>query len=232
MKHESTQCYRMRPSLGGIGFSVTLLAGGMAICTFVAWCNQPANNPANMPAVIAGCLAFTTLGLYLLLRYYRYRLFVGDSSIRQTCILRDQQADLSAIDEVKWRRFPQGGSVWMTGLFGVLKVELGNFKTEDRQQLISILRASIPESRQFGWQRFDEQFANTPEKRQQSIRVRLLLAVIFGVNVVVFGIIWAIGGGVQYLVLSGINGMMTAYLLRSYRLKRAERNVNWGEPIE
>ena len=120
----------------------------------------------------------------------------------------------------------------MAGVAGVLTIDLGNFKQEDRQQLTSFLRGSIPEAKQIGWQQLQEQFANTPETRQRSIRARLLLMVLFGVHVVAFGIIWAMGGGAQYLIFACINAMLATYLLRSCRHKQTESRNIVGKAVD
>jgi hypothetical protein len=164
MEEEWTHCYRMRPYFRNVGLAVIALSGGMAIFSYVAWINQPANNKVKMPAVITGFLLFAALGIYLLLLYYRYRLFVNKSSLRQVGVLYDKYIDLSFVDELKWRRFPQNGSVRISGPFGVLRIELGHFRREERQQLTGCLRSSIAQSKQIGWQQFNEEFSDTIEE--------------------------------------------------------------------
>ncbi len=219
----------MRLRFRNVGLLVALLGGGMAVVSLVVWCTEPPRGPDRMPWVIATFLLLTLLGVYLLLLYSRYRLFFSDSTIRQIGVFCDRQVGLDAIDELRWRRYPQGGSVRITGRSDLLKIELGNFKQVDRLAIIEFLRESIVEPKQIGWQEFDERFSETPEKQKQSIRIHFLLVVAFGAHAVAFGILWVIGAGGQYLVFSGINAMMVGYLLRSYHRKQAERGNLVGE---
>ncbi len=236
MKQEWTHCYRMRPYFRNVGLAGTVCSLAMTILFFVALWIQPANHPVNAPFLIAISLLFTALGIYLLLLHHRYRLFVSDSAIHQTGVVRSKTADLRVIGELKWRFYPLGGSVRLSGMCGVLSIdalsidalsiELGNFNQQDRQQLISFLRGAIAESKQVGWQQFSEQFADTPKKRTLSIRAQLIFAAIFAAHVVAFGLIWWLGGGSQFLLFSAGNALVTVYLLRSYCRKRAEIGNN------
>ncbi len=67
--------------------------------------------------------------------------------------------------------------------------------------------------------RFDETFADTPEKKRMSIRIHFILVLIFVVHAVVFGVLWASGAGLVFLFCSGLNAIGAAYLWRSYRPK-------------
>jgi len=120
----------------------------------------------------------------------------------------------------------------MTGRANLLKIELGNFERADRQDLIEFLRRSIAESQQIGRQQFGEHFSGTPEKERQATLVYFLLLVIFGAHAVAFGIMWASGAGLQYLVFSGINAMMVAYMLWSRYRKRTEHRNIVGEQTD
>jgi hypothetical protein len=166
---------------------------------------------------------------YFLLLYHRYRLFVGDSSIWQTGILSDKHVDLSMIHELKWRCIPQSGSVRLMGEYGELTIELGNLEKQDRLQLIDFLRLTIAESKQVGWQKFNDQFASTPDRQKKSIRAKWLFALIFAAHAVAFGTIWAISGGIQFLVYCVINAGMAVYLLCLYRHKTVGLGRKTGE---
>ena len=229
MTHKWTHCYRIRPYYRNVGFAVIFFAGGMTIVSLIAWFTQPPNNPVKMPFVIAGFFLFTLLGVYLLLLHAKYRLSIGDSTIRQTGVFRDNQVNLSAVDELKWRRFPRGGSVVLTGRENSLKIELGNFEQADRFNIIEYLRRSIAEPQQIGRQQFDEQLSDIPEKEKQANRIHVLLDLVFGAHAVAFGVMWAIGAGVQYLVFSGTNAMILAYILWSHRRKQTKHGAIVGE---
>jgi hypothetical protein len=221
--------YRLRASLRNLGVVGTVFMVGMTLLSVAAWLRQPANDPVNMPFVISIFLLFSALYIYFLLLYHRYRLFVGDSSIWQTGILSDKHVDLSMIHELKWRCIPQSGSVRLMGEYGELTIELGNLEKQDRLQLIDFLRLTIAESKQVGWQKFNDQFASTPDRQKKSIRAKWLFALIFAAHAVAFGTIWAISGGIQFLVYCVINAGMAVYLLCLYRHKTVGLGRKTGE---
>ena len=180
MEHESTDCYRMRSHFRNVGLICTAFFAVVGlVTTFAAYFNVDGSVARpKLAALIFGLFwsAFTLLGIWLLLLYHRYRLYFNDSSLRQVGVLRNKQAQLNLIDQMKWRRYPQGGSIRITGSFGVLTIELGNFESRQREQLIARIRELITDSKQVGWQAFTEQYADTPQKRQRSRRAMLLLA--------------------------------------------------------
>lgn len=159
------RCYRLRTSLRNLGIVGTAFMVGMTVFSVAAWLGQPANEPVNMPIVISVFLLFVALYVYFLLLYHRYRLFVGDSWIRQTSILRDKQMELEMIQELKWQCVPQGGSVRLSGIADELTIGLGNLEKQDRLQLIDFLRSSIAENKQIGWQKFEDRFVDTPARK-------------------------------------------------------------------
>lgn len=216
----------MRPYFRNVGFICTGLfsAAGLA-STLAAYFNIDGSfERPKLSALIFGLFwsAFTLLGIWLLLLYYKYRLFLDNSSLRQIGVLRDNQIDLNLVDELKWRWHPKGGSVRISSILGVLKIDLGNFQPADRDQLIDFLRQTVAESKQLSWQEFTERFGDSPEKRQRSRRARMLLVFVFGAHAIAFGIIWAVGGDLFYLAMSAVNALMAAYLLRSYLRDRIE----------
>jgi hypothetical protein len=220
-------CYRMRPYLRNVGVLCTIFFAIVGIVTTaVAYFNIDGSFARpELAAYFFGLFwsTFTLLGLWLLLAYSRYRLYIRGLSIRQVGVFTESTIDLRLVQELKWRRFPQGGSVTISAVSGVMKIDLGNLSTSERDQVITVLRASVDESRQIGWNRFEEQFSITPVKRQKSLRAQLLLTFIFGAHVIAFGVIWIYSGEFQYLIFSGLNGLMTGYLLRRYRRQLSEQ---------
>ncbi len=220
-------CYRMRPYLRNVGVLCTIFFAIVGIgTTAVAYFNIDGSFARpELAAYFFGLFwsTFTLLGLWLLLAYSRYRLYIRGLSIRQVGVLTESTIDLRLVQELKWRRFPQGGSVAISATSGVMKIDLGNLCISDRDQLITFLRASVDDSRQIGWTRFEEQFSDTPVKRQKSLRAQQLLMFVFGAHVIAFGVIWIYSGQLQYLMFSGPNGLMTGYLVGRYRRDRREQ---------
>ena len=147
MEHQLTDCYRMRPYFRIVGIICTVFFAVVGVAsTLVAYFNVDGSFARpRLAALIFGLFwsAFTFLGVWLLLLYYKYRLFVSDLSLRQKGVLLDRRIDLNFVDELKWRRFPAGGSIRLSGMFGVLKIEFGNFNIVDREELVSVLRHAI-----------------------------------------------------------------------------------------
>jgi hypothetical protein len=173
----------------------------------------------KLAALIFGVfwLAFTCLAIWMLLAYYRSRLLVGATSLRQIGVFRDRQVRFSKVEQLKWRRFPQGGGVRMDGDFGVVKISFGDFQRDARQELIAGLRAAVAAEKQAGWQEFCAQFADSPCMRQRSRRTRALLQWVLGAHAAAFGAMWLWSGELQYLAFCGINAAVAAYLVRQGR---------------
>lgn len=225
MNHQWTHCYRLRPYFRNVGLICTAFFAVVGLTsTLVAYFNVDGSfDQPKRAALILGLLwsAFTMLGLWLLLLYNKYRLFVNDFAIRQKGVIFDRQVEVNLIDELKWRRFPAGGSVRLSGVFGVFKIELGNLNIVEREEFVSFLRQVVPETSQIGWQEFNERFSENPSKKKQAIRVRYLLMMVFGAHAIVFGIMGAIGAGFRYFVFSGMNAAMVLYMVWSHRRKGA-----------
>lgn len=102
-----SHCFRARRDFLYAGLGVTLLNVFMACFSFWAWCNQPPNDPVNMPGVISLFLAFITLGFWLLLFYIRYRLNVNDAGLFQVGVIARKQIRFADVKELKWREVVQ-----------------------------------------------------------------------------------------------------------------------------
>lgn len=231
MTQEWLHRYQMRPYFRNVGISVVLFSGGMTIVSLIGWFNQAPNDPVNMPLVVAFFFLFSWLGIYLFFLHARYCLLIGDSTVRQTGVFGVQQVDLSSVIELKWRCFPEGGSVVLKERTSSLSIELGNFEQKDRQNVIEFLRRNIADSRQTGRQPFDETFSDTPEKKRMSIRIHFILVLIFVVHAVVFGVLWASGAGLVFLFCGGLNAIGAAYLWSSYRPKSTHCGESRGHDV-
>jgi hypothetical protein len=208
-------------NVGGLCGIFSLLMGTLS--TLMAWFNVDGSFPRPMEmALVFGTFwsAFFLLGAYLLLLYHKYRLFVQDHEIRQIGVFTERVVNSRLIQEIQWRRFPQGGSVRITNSTDVLKIELGNFEAPDRETLIAHLRQAVDDAKQVGWEAFSEQFADTPQKRQRARRARLLLAIFFIGHAVAFFIVFLLGIGGEYLGFSIVNVILGGYLIRRHLQER------------
>ncbi|MBN2024270.1 MAG: hypothetical protein JW809_15915 [Pirellulales bacterium] len=223
MESEWTYCYRIRPYYRNVGFggAAFFLFMGVASTLFAALNADGSFRHPGLAALLFGVFwsFLFLLGVWTLLVYYRYRLFTNDHAIRQIGVIRDDHVELDWVDELQWRRVPVGGSVRVSGVFGVVKIELNNFSSADRERLISYLRGAVAETRQTGWDEFRALFSDSPEKRRRRQRVRVLLFLVLVAHAVAFAVVGALGRDVKYLVLSVINALAAAYLF--WELRRA-----------
>ncbi len=219
-------CYRAKPYFRNVGVACTV--GVLAIGLFsviAAFFNLDGSfpNPDAAALVLAlFWLGWFLLGLWLIAFYYKYRLDLGDNSLRQRGVLRDKQIDLRFVEEIRWRRFPQGGSVRLSGDFGVLKIELGTVSNLEREQVIAFLRDTIPENLHVGWEKFQAQFTVTPEKRRRSRRALRRIALFFAAHAVILLVIALIWRKPGLLVPAIVSGVLAPSLYFSSRKQRED----------
>jgi hypothetical protein len=221
MDPASTRCYRVRPYFRNVGVVCTVffIVVGV-VSTYSAYVNIDGSFPnPKTAALVFGIVwsVFSLLGVWLLLLYHKYRLCVNELSIRQTGIVRVDEADLSLVDKLEWPRYPNSGSVRLLGEFGVVKIPVGSLRLEDREEVATFLREAIEESKQTGW----EAVIDAPEKRRRSRRAMLVLVFVFATHAIVFAVVWAISRQALFFVTAGLNALMTVFLIWLQRRKRS-----------
>lgn len=218
MDGASTRCYRMRPYFRNVGIICTVFFTVVGVVsTYAAYFNIDGSfpNPELAALVFAAVWsAFALLGVWLLLLYRKYRLCINESSLRQTGILRDDQADLSLVDRLEWPRSPSSGNVRLSGMFGVVKIPLGSL--EDREEVTKFLREAIDQSKQTGW----DGMIDSPEKRRRSRQALRILIFVLATHAIAFAIVWTISRQWLFLVTAGLNALMVVFLIRLQRRKR------------
>jgi hypothetical protein len=207
MELAATNCYRKRPFFRNVGLAHMVLCLGMGIFSVcLAWFNVDGSfrNPL-LAALVGGAfwLAFSLIGVWLVLLYYRYRLLLDSDEILQVGVVRRQHVQVWQIEELKWRCIPAGGSVKLRGLFGVVVVELGNFVRSDRQEVIAFFRSAVDPARQTGWERFDEHFNRVGPHKPRSRWATICSATMFLLIGVAFLALWLLTG--RGLAMSLIN---------------------------
>lgn len=220
MEPQWTHCYRMRPYYRNLAVVCTIAFAVMGgVSTASAYFNVDGSfpNPGHA-AWIFGVFwsAWVVLGIWLLLVYCRYRLFRNATSLCQVGLVRERNAQLDLVQELRWRRFPAGGSVRLAGPFGVVKIELANFNSAERTQLISYLRGAVDLSRQTGWQAFYRQFEDPEAKRERARRDQRVGGVVCLAFAVGFLAAWIAGLGVINLPASIVTGAVGGWRLRNY----------------
>ncbi len=219
MEPQWTHCYRMRPYYRNLAVVCTIAFAVMGgVSTAAAYFNFDGSFPnPGLAAWIFAVFwsAWVLLGAWLLLVYCRYRLFTNATSLRQVGLVRERYAQFDLVQELRWRRFPEGGSVRLAGPFGVVKIELANFNSAERTQLISFLRGAVDLSRQTGWEAFYRQFEDPDVRQERTRRDRRVGGVAYLAIAVGLLIAWIAGLGVVNLPASIVTAAVGGWMLRN-----------------
>lgn len=150
---------------------------------------------------------WTLLGIWLILCYTRERLVISTTSIESTGVFKRTLLALDHVTRVKWRLFPQHGSIVLRTPDKKLVIELGNYLDSERKELIELTRRMFDYELQENWQRFCDRFIEPPSPARQSRRrlVRVLLAAMLCAFGAFFLYAWAKGLGAQHLALAIAN---------------------------
>ncbi|HBE71475.1 MAG TPA: hypothetical protein DDW52_25290 [Planctomycetaceae bacterium] len=219
--------YRLAPKFKYVGIACVLLFsvfGGWSV--YVAYFNVDGSfSRPILAATISGVFwsCWVLLGCWLIAYDIRYRLFVSIDSLKQQGILFNKTIALRTVDQATWRRFPGRGSVRLSGADGKISVDLGNFRPEAREKLITFLRTELPEGKQVGWSKFRQQFADTSQRRAKAKRVTSLLLVFFALHSVFFLALWCLNYGNEYLMFAAINAAMVGYMYSKARRRNADQ---------
>lgn len=212
-----THCFRLRPHFQIVGLAIAVLCSGLACFAYVVSTRPAPNNANNMAGLIFLFLGFASIGLWLFLSHVRYRLFLNDNELLQVGVILRRRIRFNTVKELKWRCWPQGGSVRIADLMTSDSIELGIFNAENRERLITLLRQSVDESRQQGWAEFAVRMLDRPKTKARSRRAAWFFIALFAAHAIVWLVFWAFGWGVQYLLYSILNAGGVVYLCRSLR---------------
>lgn len=210
MPEQSEQIYRMKRSLRDVGIVGIVCFVGMAILSAtVALLNPDGSFKHPMLAAVvfsSGFGLFSLTGWWLLLTYYRYRLLLSSTSIRQVELFRSHAVSIQSIHEAKWRLRPRSGSIAISFPEGKVKIEFDPFTRADRQRIISFLRDQLPAESHRNWEAFHERFlAPNPDRDRQQIRATQILSLVVLAFAVTFVLAGSIGLGGRYFVYSALN---------------------------
>ena len=152
--------------------------------------------------------AFTFLGIYLWVFSRKYRLEITEDTIEQSGVFTQRRIAIGRIQNVKWRNWPQGGSIKLRTEDSQMSIELGT--SDSREQLIQFLHAVIPLNAQSGWDTFSYNHENSNTISSLS---PVWVGVMFYVFAGSFVIAWMIGLGAVNLIAAIINFGFATYLL-------------------
>ena len=148
----------MAPRYRNIGWGCTALFATFAIVfTWAAATNVDGSFAKPVAAAwLFGTFwsAWTILGIYLIVAYYKYRLTTNAREIRQVGVLTDAILPICNITDAEWKQRPIHGSITLATVGDKLKIQFGNLAETDRTELIPILRDLLSDVPQTGWDKF------------------------------------------------------------------------------
>ena len=216
MYDEWDHTYRLRPYFRNVGIAGTVFFSCAWVASVLAaYFNVDDSFARPVLAIVifsAVWGGFTLLSVWLILIYVKYRLLLNETAIRHVGVFTSRSISLDAVEGLKWRLFPQGGSCVLTSIEGKIKIEFANFTQAERTDLIAYLRGRASEDRQVNWDKFQDQFVmHSPARaRQQRFAKRVLILALFGFAIV-FAVLWFWGLGSEYLVVSLANIVIGAW---------------------
>jgi hypothetical protein len=179
------------------------------------------------------CAAFwsgwAVLGVWIILAYFRSRLFISESHVESIGVLNRKYIVLDELTQVVWRSRPIGGSVVLHAPNCKIVIEFENFTKEQRAEMVDFLHNKISHEIQDGWDGFYKFFSKQFEPRQGLSRSFFIFnsVVLFSFGVL-FIFIWNAGYGQKYLSTSIINLIVgLSFLCIAIKKKRKlETNTN------
>ena len=211
--------YRPRPFYRNVGVATTvfsLVMGLLSICAALFFAEDEALPQRLLTAAIFATFyaAFLSLGVWLILFYRRYRLEISEHSVRQRGVITDRIVDPRAVEQLKWRCYPAGGSVRVTSPEERLTIELGNFERLERSSIIDFFHHSVAAEHHQGWDAFQGRFKDTPRRRKQNRRALLILTYALALHSIAFLLMWIFQLGHQFLLMSLVNAAAFVYFYR------------------
>jgi hypothetical protein len=221
-----TNCYRLGRTYLVVGIACTTLFLGMGISSvYMAYWNVDGSFPhPNLDALVLGISwsALTAMCLWLIVAYFRERLFVNSEAITKYGCVFLKKIPVSDVLQVTWKGFPHAGKIIVRSPLTSITINLGDYTDDERSALIQCFHDNFPVGIQDGWPRFSEyrrpQTKPTPQDALRTALECALLLLGFGA-ISISG--WLLGLGDQFLVV----GVMTIvaglwYLWRRSRYQK------------
>ncbi len=218
---EKSICYRLGRQYLFIGLTGTIFFVAMGVWSvYAAYWNIDGSFPhPELHALLYGVfwLCFTGLGLWIIVAYFRERLFVSASGVTQhACVFRRTML-FSEATQVLWKGVPAAGRVQLRSVKTRITIHLGNFTRQERSELIETFRGAFPEDIQVGWTRFFERLHPLQEPAPTpSVKTAILCAFLFFGFAVLFT--WCALSGVGYHFFLWGTGCFCGSLLYVWRI--------------
>jgi hypothetical protein len=228
------KCFRLRRYYLVVGVVCAVFFAAMGIASTVAalWNIDGSFARPKLAALIFGFFwsGFTLLAVWVIVAYFRERLYFGKAGVVQHGIFRSRTLQIEEVFQIKWRSWPVGGSVVIRTHSDKATIHLDNFSKAEREELIQFLRESFAVEIQENWSRFQDVLGRSspPEKRASRggiITIAALLMSFAGV----FVYCWFAGLGVQYLVIGIVNAAAAIWYLARLRLIKDSKFLEESE---
>jgi hypothetical protein len=143
--------YRPPKPMSQILAGLALLEAAAATVAIVV-CSVQGEVLAGLPlAGLFGFMALATGGLAL--RHLRHRLVLTPEIVRSVGIFATHEIRLGDVTRVEWKLFQRYGTVVLHEDRRRLKIEVGEYDTRDRTDLVRRLRTALEGRHQEGWER-------------------------------------------------------------------------------
>jgi hypothetical protein len=176
IEFEGVRVYRLAHFNLVVGIVGALFFASIGIASVIAaWWNIDGSfRFPHATAIVFGVFwaGFTLLSGYVILAYYRERLFVSDVAVRHQGCFRTRSIVLSEVTRVRWRAAPGGPSIVLRGPEGKIVVYFNQHGTDDdRLALIRFFRDSVDANKQEKWTTFESRFVVRATRPSHSDRV-------------------------------------------------------------
>jgi len=153
--------------------------------------------------------AWTILSVWLIVAYYRVRLFLADGSIAEQGVLSKKTINLDEITHIRWRRHPDRGSIVIRAGRKKLTLHLRVYTTEEQREVIAFVRGACKPDIQEGWTRFEE--SRSPPAKTAALWSRggtMIIALVLLASSGILIYCWSRELGTGYLIV----GILAAVL--------------------
>jgi hypothetical protein len=163
----------------------------------------------------------TLLGVWIILAYFRERLYLANKTIIQKSVIRSRMIHSDDVVHVNWRRWPSGGSIVVQTPSAKIIIGLGNLKKGEREEIIWFFRETFARELQDNWLRFEDRARRlSPPQRLVSRGGIIVTASVLMGFAGVFVYCWFAGLGGQYLfigVIIVVAALCCLWLLWTYK---------------
>ncbi|HMP03757.1 MAG TPA: hypothetical protein PKC45_14765 [Gemmatales bacterium] len=217
------RCFRLRRYYLVVGVVCTVFFAVMGIASTVAalWNIDGSFARPKLAALIFGIFwsGFTLLAVWVIVAYFRERLYFGKAGVVQHGIFRSRTLLIEEVQQIRWRTWPVGGSVVIRTHSEKATIHLDNFTKDEREELIRFLRESFAVEIQENWSRFQDLLGRSSRQEKRVSRSGIItIAALLMSFAGVFVYCWFAGLGVQNLVIGVVNAVAAIWYLARLRL--------------